>query len=110
MTTRAIQITPDIAFGGANPPLFIAGPCVIASLEHVLKMARTLAKLRDELKINLVFKSSFDKANRTSVESSRGPGPGEGMKVLRAVKEETGLALLSDIHEPSPAAPAAEGR
>ena len=100
MTTRAIPITPDIAFGGGNPPLFIAGPCVIESLDHVLKMARTLAKLRDELQINLVFKSSFDKANRTSVESFRGPGVEEGMKILRAVKEETGLPLLSDVHEP----------
>ncbi len=108
MTTRAIQITPDIAFGGDNPPLFIAGPCVIESLDHVLKMARTLAKLRDELKINLVFKSSFDKANRTSVESFRGPGVEEGMKILRAVKEETGLALLSDVHEPWQTEPAAE--
>ena len=108
MTTLAIQITSDIAFGGDNPPLFIAGPCVIESLEHVLKMARTLVKLRDELKINLVFKASFDKANRTSVESFRGPGLEEGMKILRAVKEETGLALLSDIHEPAQAAPAGE--
>lgn len=108
MTTRAIQITPDIAFGGDNPPLFIAGPCVIESLDHVLKMARTLGALRDELKINLVFKSSFDKANRTSVESFRGPGLEEGMSLLRAVKEETGLPLLSDIHEPWQAAPAAE--
>ena len=108
MTTRAIQITPDISFGGDHPPLFIAGPCVIESLEHVLKMARTLVKLRDELKINLVFKSSFDKANRTSVESFRGPGVEEGMKVLRAVKEETGLPLLSDVHEPWQCAPAGE--
>jgi 2-dehydro-3-deoxyphosphooctonate aldolase (KDO 8-P synthase) len=108
MTTRAIQITSDIAFGGDNPPLFIAGPCVIESLEHVLKMARTLVALRDELKINLIFKASFDKANRTSVESFRGPGLEEGMKILRAVKEETGLALLSDIHDPAQAAPAAE--
>jgi 2-dehydro-3-deoxyphosphooctonate aldolase (KDO 8-P synthase) len=108
MTTRAIQITSDIAFGGDNPPLFIAGPCVIESLDHVLKMARTLARLRDELKINLVFKSSFDKANRTSVESFRGPGVEEGMKILRAVKEETGLALLSDVHEPWQTGPAAE--
>lgn len=100
MTTRAIRITPDIAFGGDNPPLFIAGPCVIESLDHVLKMARTLAKLRDELKINLVFKSSFDKANRTSIESFRGPGLEEGMKILQAVKDETGLPLLSDVHEP----------
>jgi 2-dehydro-3-deoxyphosphooctonate aldolase (KDO 8-P synthase) len=108
MTTRTIDITPDIRFGGDNPPLFIAGPCVIESLEHVLKMARTLAKMRDELKINLVFKSSFDKANRTSIESFRGPGLEQGMELLRAVKEETGLPLLSDIHEPWQAAPAAE--
>ena len=108
MTTRAIEITPDISFGGDHPPLFIAGPCVIESLEHVLKMARTLVKLRDELKINLVFKASFDKANRTSVESFRGPGLEEGMKILRAVKEETGLPLLSDVHEPWQCAPAGE--
>ena len=108
MTTRTIDITPDIRFGGDNPPLFIAGPCVIESLEHVLKMARTLAKMRDELKINLVFKSSFDKANRTSIESFRGPGLEQGMELLRAVKEETGLPLLSDIHEPWQAAPAAQ--
>src|SRR6185436_11946929 len=108
MTTRIIEITPGLRFGGDEPPLFIAGPCVIESREHVLKMARTLAKLRDELKINLIFKSSFDKANRTSIESFRGPGLGEGMEILRAVKEETGLALLSDIHDPAQAAPAAE--
>jgi len=108
MTTRTIEIAPGLRFGGDEPPLFIAGPCVIESREHVLKMARTLAKLRDELKINLVFKSSFDKANRTSIDSFRGPGLEEGMQLLRDVKEETGLPLLSDIHEPWQAAPAAE--
>lgn len=106
--TRAIRITDDIAFGGDNPPLFIAGPCVIESREHVLKMARTLLALRDELKINLVFKSSFDKANRTSIESFRGPGLEKGLELLKAVKDETGLPLLSDIHEWQQAAPAAE--
>src|SRR5687767_12668343 len=106
--TKSVVITSEICFGGENPPLFIAGPCVIESREHVLKMARILAKLRDELKISLVFKSSFDKANRSSIESFRGPGLEEGMELLRAVKEETGLALLSDIHEPWQAAPAAE--
>src|SRR5207237_1027673 len=64
-----------------------------------LTMARTLLKMRDELRINLVFKSSFDKANRSSIESFRGPGLEEGLKILRDVKEETGLPLLSDIHE-----------
>src|SRR5436309_14069339 len=108
MSTRAIRITDTISFGGDHPPLFIAGPCVIESREHALAMARTLRKMRDELKINLVFKSSFDKANRTSIESFRGPGLEEGLKILRAVKEETGLPLLSDIHEWQQAAQAAE--
>jgi len=107
-TTRPIRITEEIAFGGGHPPLFIAGPCVIESREHALGMARTLARLRDELGIQLVFKSSFDKANRTSIESFRGPGLEEGLDILRAVKEETGLALLSDIHEWQQAEPAAE--
>ena len=107
MITRSIQITPDISFGGDHPPLFIAGPCVIESLEHLLSMARILVKLRDELKINLVFKSSFDKANRSSIDSFRGPGLEKGLAMLRAVKEETGLPLLSDIHAPEQAAAAA---
>jgi 2-dehydro-3-deoxyphosphooctonate aldolase (KDO 8-P synthase) len=106
--TRPIRITDDIAFGGDNPPLFIAGPCVIESREHVMAMARTIRALRDELKINLVFKSSFDKANRTSIESFRGPGLAKGLELLREVKEETGLPVLSDIHEWQQAAPAAE--
>src|SRR5512142_220799 len=105
--TRVIEITPDVRFGGDEPPLFIAGPCVIESREHVLGMARLLAKMRDELKINLVFKSSFDKANRTSIESFRGPGLVKGLELLREVREETGLALISDIHDPQQAAPAA---
>jgi 2-dehydro-3-deoxyphosphooctonate aldolase (KDO 8-P synthase) len=108
VTTKTIRVTDAVALGGDQPPLFIAGPCVIESLEHVLKMARVLVKLRDELKINLVFKSSFDKANRSSVESFRGPGLEKGLEILRAVREETGLPLLSDIHEPAQAAPAAE--
>jgi 2-dehydro-3-deoxyphosphooctonate aldolase (KDO 8-P synthase) len=106
--TRSIQITDGVAFGGDNPPLFMAGPCVIESREHTLKMARILKKLRDELKINLVFKSSFDKANRSSIESFRGPGLEEGLDILREVKAETGLPLISDIHEPRQAAIAAK--
>ena len=106
--TRVIRITDDIAFGGDNPPLFIAGPCVIESREHVLAMARTIRKLRDELKVNVVFKSSFDKANRTSIESFRGPGLEKGLEFLREVKDETGLPVLSDIHEWQQAASAGE--
>jgi 2-dehydro-3-deoxyphosphooctonate aldolase (KDO 8-P synthase) len=106
--TKTIEIAPGLSFGGDHPPLFIAGPCVIESLEHAMRMAKTLLALRDELKINLVFKSSFDKANRSSIESFRGPGLEKGLEILRAVKEETGLPLLSDIHDPQQAAPAAE--
>jgi 2-dehydro-3-deoxyphosphooctonate aldolase (KDO 8-P synthase) len=104
-TTRTIAITPQLAFGGDQPPLFIAGPCVIEGLDHALKMARMLVRLRDQLGISLVYKSSFDKANRSSIESFRGPGVDQGMEVLRAVREETGLPLLTDIHEPWQAEP-----
>lgn len=104
-TTRTIEIAPGVAFGGDRPPLFIAGPCVIEGLDHALKMARTLVKLRDALGIQLVYKSSFDKANRSSIESFRGPGVEQGMAVLKAVKEETGLPLLTDVHEPWQAEP-----
>ena len=102
--TRPIRITNDITFGGDHPPLFIAGPCVIESREHALMMAYTLKKIRDELKIQLVYKASFDKANRTSIESFRGPGLEKGLEILRAVKDETGLPVLSDIHDASQAA------
>lgn len=108
MTTRTIQITRDISLGGDGPLLFIAGPCVIETREHALQMGEALRKLRDELGIQLVFKSSFDKANRTSISSFRGPGLEEGLRVLQDVKDATGLPLLSDIHEPGQAAPAAE--
>src|SRR6185503_917385 len=105
MSTRTIAITPEIQFGGDQPPLFIAGPWVSEGLDHARKMARTLAALREERKINLVYESSLDKANRSSIDSFRGPGLEAGMTVLRAVREATGLPLLTDIHEPWQAAP-----
>ncbi|MEK6372442.1 MAG: 3-deoxy-8-phosphooctulonate synthase [Acidobacteriota bacterium] len=98
-TTRVIEITPEIRFGGDEAPLFIAGPCVIESREHALKMGRILRDLRDRLKINLVYKSSYDKANRTSIKGFRGPQLTEGLSILADVKKETGLPVLSDIHE-----------
>src|SRR5688572_31592762 len=82
MITRRIEITPNVAFGGNEPPLFIAGPCVIESREHTLRMAELLQELRDELNINLVFKASYDKANRSSISSFRGPGLTEGLDIL----------------------------
>lgn len=100
MTTSTIQIGSDIRFGGNNPYLFIAGPCVIESLDHALRMGASLRKLADELGIQLVYKSSFDKANRSSIDSFRGPGIDDGLEILAAVKREHGFALLTDIHEP----------
>jgi 2-dehydro-3-deoxyphosphooctonate aldolase (KDO 8-P synthase) len=88
--------------------LWIAGPCVIESREFLLPVAERLAKLSQELKIPLVFKSSFDKANRSSGKTFRGPGLKDGLKILKEVKEKTGLPVLTDFHEPSQAEPVAE--
>lgn len=106
--TREIKITDSISFGGGKPPLFIAGPCVIESRDHLMMMAETMRALRDELKINLVFKASFDKANRTSISSFRGPGLEKGLELLAEVRKEFGMPVLSDIHDASQAAPAGE--
>lgn len=98
----------DFQCGTGHRLLFIAGPCVIESEEFVLDVARQLAELADELGISLVFKSSFDKANRTSIHSFRGPGLERGLEILARVKDETGLQVTTDIHEPAQAASAAE--
>lgn len=88
--------------------LVIAGPCVIESRQLCLSIARRLAEIAAELPIQLVFKASFDKANRTSAAAFRGQGLEEGLRVLADVKAETGLPITTDIHESYQAAPAAE--
>jgi 2-dehydro-3-deoxyphosphooctonate aldolase (KDO 8-P synthase) len=85
----------------------IAGPCVAESRALCLKVARELASLGRKLHLPVVFKASYDKANRSSHRSIRGPGLSDGIEILRAVKEETGLPILTDIHLPSEAAEAA---
>ena len=82
-----------------NKLTIIAGPCVIESEEHVLKMARALKELAQTYELDLIFKSSYDKANRTSVTSYRGPGLEKGLEILQKVKEETNLKVISDVHE-----------
>ncbi|MEJ2025612.1 MAG: 3-deoxy-8-phosphooctulonate synthase [Deltaproteobacteria bacterium] len=77
----------------------VAGPCVIEDESVTLQVARFLQKTGDELGIPVIFKTSYDKANRTSVHSFRGPGLKKGLEVIRRVKEETGLPVLSDVHE-----------
>ena len=93
-------------FGGPQLAV-IAGPCVIESLESSLRHAEKLARIARDLNVPIVFKSSFDKANRTSHSSFRGPGLEAGLRVLEQVKQASGLPLLTDIHEPEQAAAAA---
>lgn len=88
--------------------MVIAGPCVMEEETLVLDIAKHLAQLAEELPIQVVFKASFDKANRTSVTSYRGFGLERGLEVLARVKEETGLPVTTDIHEPSQAEPVAQ--
>jgi 2-dehydro-3-deoxyphosphooctonate aldolase (KDO 8-P synthase) len=98
----------EFAVGGGSPLLWICGPCVIESRDHCLGVAGTLKSIADALGLQLVFKASFDKANRTSGKSFRGVGLDEGLKILNVVRRDTGLAVTTDIHERDQAAPAAE--
>jgi 2-dehydro-3-deoxyphosphooctonate aldolase (KDO 8-P synthase) len=100
----SIRIAEGAAAGGGAPLLLLAGPDVIESEAHALRMGRALAAIARERGIGLVFKASFDKANRTSAASFRGPGLTEGLRVLRRVKEETGLPVTTDFHVPEQAA------
>src|SRR4051812_30841169 len=96
--TRTVPIA-KLACGPGQPLLWIAGPCVIESHDLTLWIAEQLAAMAQRLKIPLIFKASFDKANRTSGKSFRGPGLHEGLKTLDAVKQRTGLPVTTDIHE-----------
>jgi 2-dehydro-3-deoxyphosphooctonate aldolase (KDO 8-P synthase) len=93
--------------GAAEPLLFIVGPCVIENEELITRVSGELAELKEKRKLQLVFKSSYDKANRTSINSFRGPGLEKGLEILARVAERTGLPVTSDIHGPEQAAPAA---
>lgn len=97
----------NLPCGAGQPLLFITGPCVIESESLVLGVAKRLAEIASTLKVPIVFKSSYDKANRSSVDSFRGPGLEKGLEILGKVREATGLPLLTDIHAPDQAEPAA---
>jgi 2-dehydro-3-deoxyphosphooctonate aldolase (KDO 8-P synthase) len=94
--------------GDAQPLLFVSGPCVIENEELLKVVGDELASMAESTGFNIVFKASFDKANRTSVTSFRGPGLQEGLAMLDRVRERTGLPVTTDIHEPGHAEPAAE--
>jgi 2-dehydro-3-deoxyphosphooctonate aldolase (KDO 8-P synthase) len=91
----------EFGFDLSRELFLIAGPCVIESREHVLFMASELKKITAACRIPFVFKASYDKANRTSIKSFRGPGVREGLNILREVREKIGLPVLSDVHEPA---------
>ena len=94
--------------GGHQPLVLIAGPCVIESEAHAIMMAERLAEIAAHAKMPLVFKASYDKANRSSEQSFRGPGLTEGLRILQKIKQRFGLPILTDIHEVSHAVAAAE--
>jgi 2-dehydro-3-deoxyphosphooctonate aldolase (KDO 8-P synthase) len=107
MNAKPIAVGP-YQVGAGQPLLWICGPCVIESREHCLSIAQQLWTLAHQLKLNLVFKASFDKANRSSGKSFRGVGMDEGLKILAEVQRETGLPVTTDIHEVAQASPTAE--
>jgi 2-dehydro-3-deoxyphosphooctonate aldolase (KDO 8-P synthase) len=94
-----------LAVGSGEPLLLIAGPDMVESEAHALKMAQALAEIAAERPVSFVFKASLDKANRTSIESARGPGVEEGLPVLARIKSEVGCAVTTDFHLPEQAEP-----
>jgi 2-dehydro-3-deoxyphosphooctonate aldolase (KDO 8-P synthase) len=101
-----VEIGP-VTVGGHRPLVLIAGPCVIESEEHTLGMARAIKAIADHCGVPWIFKASYDKANRTSLSSFRGPGLDAGLRILERVRREVGVPVLTDIHEPAHAEAAA---
>jgi 2-dehydro-3-deoxyphosphooctonate aldolase (KDO 8-P synthase) len=97
-----------LTIGGGSPLAFIVGPCVIESAAHAMEMAMAIREIAARTRLGVIFKASYDKANRTSRHSFRGPGLDEGLRILADIKVKTGLPILTDIHEPAHAAVAAQ--
>ena len=98
----------SLSVGGGNPLAFILGPCVIESASHALETADAIRESASRCGVPVIFKASYDKANRTSLSSFRGPGLDVGLRILADVRARTGLPVLTDVHEPAQAAVAAE--
>jgi 2-dehydro-3-deoxyphosphooctonate aldolase (KDO 8-P synthase) len=103
-----VQIAGDVWAGEGHPLLLLAGPCVVEERDFMIGAADTIQQICERHEVGLLFKSSFDKANRTSGESARGPGMEEGLAILAAVKEAAGVPVVTDIHESWQAKPTAE--
>jgi 2-dehydro-3-deoxyphosphooctonate aldolase (KDO 8-P synthase) len=106
-STRHVTIG-DLTLGNDRPLVLIAGPCVLESRAHALEMSGALAEMAAKLGVGLIYKTSFDKANRTSLASERGLGLEEGLPILAEVREASGLPVLTDVHAPEQCAPVAE--
>jgi 2-dehydro-3-deoxyphosphooctonate aldolase (KDO 8-P synthase) len=106
-STREIALG-TLRLGDGNPLFLIAGPCVIESEAHARMMAEKIAKIAADAGVPYIFKASYDKANRSSVKAFRGPGPQEGLRILRKIKTDLKLPILTDIHDASQTGPAAE--
>ena len=104
--TRAVSIG-AVTVGGGAPLALIGGPCAIENEKHALMMAERLQRATAAAGVPFIYKSSYDKANRSSLHGYRGPGLVEGLRILKKVKDETGLAVLSDVHAVAEVAPAA---
>jgi len=101
IVVKEIKINEEVKVGGTHPLFLIGGPCVIESQDHATFMAKEIKKTCQELGIPFIFKASFDKANRSSISSFRGPGLEKGMEILESIKHEVGVPVLSDVHETS---------
>ncbi|MGB0935587.1 MAG: 3-deoxy-8-phosphooctulonate synthase [Alphaproteobacteria bacterium] len=97
-----------VTFGNDQPFALIAGPCVMESRDHAFGMAESLAEMSDKLGIGLIFKTSFDKANRTSIKSVRGMGMDKSLAVFREIREKVGVPTVTDVHLPEQCAPIAD--
>jgi len=106
-TSRVVRVG-AVEIGNSLPFVLIAGPCQIESRNHALEVAAALREISDRTGVRVIYKSSFDKANRTSATAARGTGMKAGLDVLAAVREATGLPVLTDVHAPEQCAPAAE--
>ena len=106
--TKPVKIAKGVTAGGTTPLFIVAGPCVIENEERTLSLARGIKELCAGLKLPFIFKASFDKANRSSVKSYRGPGLQRGLAILERVREELEVPVLSDVHERGQVAQAAE--
>jgi 2-dehydro-3-deoxyphosphooctonate aldolase (KDO 8-P synthase) len=108
VSSAQVRIADDVLIGGGAPVALLGGPCAIESEAFTVKMAHGIKEVCARLGLPYVFKASYDKANRSSVDSYRGPGMEEGLRILARVREEVGVPVVTDVHEPAHCAPVAE--